>query len=55
MKKLLLIAVLAIGVSTVSFAQGPPSPEEELAGLKTSLTLIAQKNCFAAKAFFVLT
>ena len=39
MKKVLLAALLAIGVSTVSFAQGPPSPEEELAGLKTSLTL----------------
>jgi protein CpxP len=39
MKKLLLVALLAIGVSTVSLAQGPQSPEEELAGLKTSLTL----------------
>ena len=39
MKKILLAALLAIGVSKVSFAQGPPSPEEELAGLKTSLTL----------------
>ena len=39
MKKLLLAALLTIGVSVASFAQGPPSPEEELAGLKTSLTL----------------
>jgi hypothetical protein len=39
MKKVLLAALLAIGVSTVSFAQGPPSPEEQLAQLKTSLTL----------------
>ena len=39
MKKLLLVALLAIGVSTVSFAQGPPSAEEQVAGLKTSLTL----------------
>ncbi len=39
MKKLLFTALLAIGVSAASFAQGPPSPEEELANLKTSLTL----------------
>ena len=39
MKKILLAALLAIGVSTVSFAQGPPSPEEQLAQLKTSLSL----------------
>jgi protein CpxP len=39
MKKLILIAILAIGVSTVSFAQGPMSPEEQIAALKTSLTL----------------
>lgn len=39
MKKVLLAALLAIGVSAASFAQGPPSPEEELAQLKTSLTL----------------
>jgi hypothetical protein len=39
MKKLLLAALLTIGVSAAGFAQGPPSPEEELAGLKTSLTL----------------
>ena len=39
MKKLLLVALLAIGVSAAGFAQGPPSPEEELASLKTSLTL----------------
>lgn len=39
MKKILLAALLAIGVSTVSFAQGPPSPEDQVAQLKTSLTL----------------
>jgi hypothetical protein len=39
MKKILLAALLAIGVSTVSFAQGPPSPEEQVAQLKTSLSL----------------
>ena len=39
MKKLLLVALLAIGVSAASFAQGPPSPEEQLAQLKTSLSL----------------
>lgn len=39
MKKILLAALLAIGVSTISFAQGPPSPEEQVAQLKTSLSL----------------
>lgn len=55
MKKILLAALLAIGVSTVSFAQGPPSPEEQIAALKTSLSLTdAQvekvKPIFAASA-----
>jgi protein CpxP len=40
MKKMILVALLAIGVSAVSFAQGPMrSPEEQVAALKTSLTL----------------
>lgn len=39
MKKILLVALLAIGVSSVSLAQGPPSPDEQVAQLKTSLTL----------------
>lgn len=39
MKKILLAALLAIGVSSVSLAQGPPSPEDQVAQLKTSLTL----------------
>lgn len=39
MKKVLLVALLAIGVSSVSLAQGPPSPDEQVAQLKTSLTL----------------
>lgn len=40
MRKLILIAMLATGVSAVSFAQGPMrSPEEQVAALKTSLTL----------------
>ena len=40
MKKLILVALLAIGVSAVSFAQGPmKSPEEQVAALKTQLTL----------------
>ena len=39
MKKLILAALLAIGVSAASFAQGPPSPEQQIAQLKTSLTL----------------
>jgi protein CpxP len=55
MKKILLAALLAIGVSSVSLAQGPPSPEEQIAALKTSLTLTdAQvekvKPIFAASA-----
>ena len=40
MKKLILVALLAMSVSAVSFAQGPMrSPEEQVAALKTSLTL----------------
>lgn len=39
MKKLLLIGAFILGVSAVSFAQGPPSPEERVAALKTSLAL----------------
>ena len=39
MKKVLLVALLAIGVSTVSLAQGRMSPEEQVAALKTSLSL----------------
>jgi protein CpxP len=39
MKRLILIALLAIGVNAVSFAQGPMSPEEQIAALKSSLTL----------------
>ncbi|GAB2980299.1 hypothetical protein GCM10027049_14650 [Mucilaginibacter puniceus] len=39
MKKILIAALLTIGVSTVTLAQGPPSPEEQVAALKTSLTL----------------
>ena len=40
MKKLILVALLAMGVSAVSFAQGPvKSPEEQVAALKTQLTL----------------
>ncbi len=39
MKKLLFAALLTIGVSAASFAQGPPSPEDQVAQLKTSLTL----------------
>ncbi len=55
MKKILLAALLAIGVSSVSLAQGPPSPEEQIAQLKSSLTLTdAQvekvKPIFAASA-----
>ena len=40
MKKIILVALLAMGVSAVSFAQGPvKSPEEQVAALKTQLTL----------------
>ncbi len=40
MKTLILVALLAIGVSTASFAQGPiKTPEEQVAALKTQLTL----------------
>ena len=39
MKKIFLIAAFILGISAVSFAQGPPSLEERLAQLKTSLSL----------------
>ena len=39
MKKLLLVGVFVLGFAAVSFAQGPPSPEERVAALKTSLSL----------------
>lgn len=55
MKKLLFAALLTIGVSAAGFAQGPPSPEEQIAQLKTSLSLtddqVAKvKPIFAASA-----
>jgi len=52
MKKLLLAALLTLGVSAVSFAQGPPSPEEQLAQLKTSLNL-TDAQVAKAKPIFV--
>nr|WP_294790387.1 hypothetical protein [uncultured Mucilaginibacter sp.] len=39
MKKVLLVCAFVLGISAVSFAQGPPSPAERLAALKTSLSL----------------
>lgn len=39
MKKIFLVAAFVVGISAVSLAQGPPSPEERLASLKTSLSL----------------
>ena len=40
MKKLILVALMAMGVSAVSFAQGPvKSAEEQVAALKTQLNL----------------
>ena len=40
MKKLLLVCLLAVGASTMSFAQGPPqrTPAEQLERLKTQIT-----------------
>jgi periplasmic protein CpxP/Spy len=58
MKKLLLVCCMIIGVSAVSLAQGgggrPPqkTPEETLAGLKTSLTLTDAQS---AKLLPILT
>jgi len=39
MKKIFLVAAFVLGISAMGFAQGPPSPEERLASLKTSLSL----------------
>ncbi len=54
MKKLLLVALLAIGVSATTFAQGGGrrSPEEQVAALKTSLTLTDAQS---AKILAILT
>ncbi len=50
MKKVLLVALLAIGVSATSYAQGRRSPEDQVAALKTSLTLTDDQ---AAKALVI--
>jgi len=39
MKKIFLVAAFVLGISAMGFAQGPPSPEERVAQLKTSLSL----------------
>lgn len=39
MKKVFLVAAFVLGISAMGFAQGPPSPEEQTASLKSSLTL----------------
>ena len=39
MKKIFLVAAFVLGISAVSLAQGPPSPAERLASLKSSLSL----------------
>ena len=39
MKKILLIGAFVLGFGAVSFAQGPPTPEQRVAELKTSLSL----------------
>ncbi len=41
MKKIFLVAAFVLGISAIGFAQGPPSPEERLASLKSSLSLDA--------------
>ena len=51
MKKILLVAAFVLGISAVSFAQGPPSPEERLASLKSSLSLDAAQVAKAKVIF----
>jgi hypothetical protein len=54
MKKLLLVCAFVVGISTISFAQGRQqrTPEEQVAALKTSLTLT---DAQAAKATVIFT
>ena len=51
MKKIFLIAAFVLGISAVGFAQGPPSPEERLASLKSSLSLDAAQVAKAKVIF----
>jgi len=56
MKKLLLVALLAIGVSAVSYAQGGfqrPTPEAQVTTLKTQVTGITDAQ--AAKILSIYT
>ena len=61
MKKLLLVALLAIGVSAASYAQGGPggggmrggTPDEQVERLKTSITGLNADQATKIKAIYV--
>lgn len=60
MKKLLLVALMAIGVSAVSYAQGGPgggmrggNPDQQLERLKTQITGITDAQSTKIKAIYV--
>lgn len=54
MKKVLLVCALALGVSAVSYAQGPPrrSPEEQVTQLKTQVTGITDAQAAKLKTVY---
>lgn len=54
MKKLLLVALLALGTSAMSFAQGPPqrTPAEQLERLKTQITGITDAQATKITAIY---
>jgi periplasmic protein CpxP/Spy len=54
MKKIILICVLALGFSAISFAQGPPrrTPDEQVTQLKTQITGITDAQAAKLKLVY---
>jgi len=54
MKKVILVAALALGFSAASFAQGPPrrTPDEQVANLKTQIAGITDAQAAKLKLAF---
>lgn len=54
MKKILLVAAFVLGISAVSFAQGPPrrTPEEQVTQLKTQVSGITDAQAAKLKLVF---
>lgn len=54
MKKVMLVCAFVLGVSAVSFAQGPPrrTPDEQVAQLKTQITGITDAQAAKLKLVY---